>query len=345
MIWKRPRRPPVSAGREMLRDVEERIRSRSVDVVAGPLELIHERGHALVRAAMISTRRWRLKTSALCVGLPAVVFVAALALSLSRAGRPAAGWVAGAFACVWPLIAFLGAALGAGGAVVAERQDATAVQLVLTPVGKRAIAASKVLPAALPYVLGVVAALPVYVLAGGAEPLVAREAIPTPLLLWPLRMVAPILGFGPPVFNVATAATGLGMCLTDLLLVWAAAHWGAAYGVRLGEFPLLAVGMLWRLGITALYLLGCLLGVGGATAALYFTFGVVLSIFSQTLALVLVIGLGMLAFVWLWKRYCLIWPVRMVLGEFTHFDELVQDDFRPRPLRGWEILGSYGERT
>jgi hypothetical protein len=48
---------------------------------------------------------------------------------------------------------------------------------------------------------------------------------------------------------------------------------------------------------------------------------------------------------WLWKRYVIARPVRMVLGELTHFDRLAYDEYRAAPLRGWELLPEYGART
>jgi hypothetical protein len=346
IVWKRPR--PVSADKaeELLADVEQRVESVSRDRAAGPLALLQEMGHPMFRAAMKSSRRDRTIAGLACAGLPLVVFVAVVFAAASPIGPRVAGWAAGLFASLWPLVCFVGAAVGAGAGVIHERERLTAVPLVLTPMPKRVIAAAKVIPAALPYVCGAAAAMPLLALAGAVEPLSIRGGIPTPLVIWPLRVAAPFCGgFSPLRLTLPGVFVGVLMCVTDVITVWAAAHWGAAYGVRLGRLPLLAGAVAWRWVLTFLYFGLCTVGAAAVTYVLSLTVGVVLALFSYRLAVVVVAGIGLVLFVIAWRRYVLDWPVRMVLSEFSHFDELAQDDFQPRPLRGWEIFSSYGERT
>ena len=53
-----------------------------------------------------------------------------------------------------------------------------------------------------------------------------------------------------------------------------------------------------------------------------------------------------LVVLWLFVRYfLLVMPLKVALKEFTYFDWLAFDDYRPAPLRGWSLFFEYGERT
>jgi len=345
--WKRPRRAPTAAAEEMLEDVARRARARSEDRAAGWPDLLRERGHPLVRAALRSGRGRRQVLTAALVAVPLWAFAAALATAVQPETGELAGWAIGIFACLWPTVCFLGAGLAAGAAVIDERERGTALQLVLTPVGKRPIAAAKVLPAVRIFLPAAAAGLPACLLAGSSAPFLFDGVVPTPLVLWPLRLLAPLAGFEAPRLGAMGPLAGLAMSAGDVIAVWAAAHWGAAYGVRLGSLPLVAAALLWRLCLTAIYLAGVLLAIvaGGIAAALLL--GCVISL--NRVAGMAVLAALALAGLWFLARCCRRYfvdePVRTVLAEFTHFDTLALDDYQPSPLRGWEILGFYGERT
>jgi hypothetical protein len=347
MNWTRPRPAPAAAVDDLFEDVASRTRARSEDAAAGWLELVHQREHPLVQAALRSgrPRRHALTTAlvAAALGISAAVFSLAFRPELG----PLPGWVAGLFVCLWPTVCFLGAGLTAGAAVIDERERGTAMQLVLTPLGKRPIAASKVLPALLLFLPAAAAALPAYLPAASARPFLEHEVLPTPMVLWPLRLLAPVAGFEAPEAHFMAIPTGLAMWAVDLAAVWAAAHWGAAYGVRLGSLPLVAAALLWRTVLTALYLVGVMLVIALVVSVLFAALGCLFSVAN----LVGWLFLGALVLAGMWylfrccRRYFVSAPVRAVLYEFTHFDDLAMDDYRPRPLRGWEIIRFYGERT
>jgi len=345
IVWKRLRKAPESSREDLYGDLNDRLRARAEDAGAGVLDMLYELRHPLVRAAMKTSRRRRAIAGACFAGVPALVFLAAVVLAVDSATAPAAGWLVGIYACFWPLVAFIGVSLDAGAAVVSEREGHTAAQLVLTPVPKRPIAASKILPAVFPYLVGMLGALPVLILAGSTHPFFFRQSLPTPLVLWPLRLAAPFFGCGQITPSVPGFLTGLLMWFTDGITVWAAAHWGAAYGVRLGRTPLVALAMAWRLLATLVYL-ALALAVTCATGLIVFlTAGSILGLFSPVLAVIVVSAGALWVFIALWRRYYLGGPVRVVLTEFTYFDSLARDDFEPRPLRGWSLLLPYGERT
>jgi hypothetical protein len=342
--WKRPRPAPAEAFGDMLGDVARRTGAMRDDRLAGFLEMVYEIHQPLVRAALRTGRgRRRLFSAGLAV-VPVLAFGAALLMGLFPAAAPWAAWLTGLFVCLWPTACFLGAGLAAGAAVVDERERGTAIQLVLTPIGKRPIAASKVLPAAWTFLPAALAGLPVCVLAGSSAPFLADGWIPV-ALPWPLRFLQLTGGVEPPEPALMALVSGALMCASDLALVWAAAHWGAAYGVRLGRLPLVAGALAWRACLTGFYMLALLLTAVAACGLVGFTVGMFVGLFHPAAGVALVVAAGAWVFLRYWRRYFLVWPVQAVLVEFTHFDELAQDDHQARPLRGWEILAPYGERT
>ncbi len=345
IVWKRFRRTPEVSREDIYGDLAERLRARSEDQSAGVLDMLCEIRHPLVRAALKASRRRRNIAGASYAGFSALVFLVAVVLTVDPTTAPAAGWLVGIYVCLWPLVAFIGASLDAGAAVVSEREQHTAAQLVLTPINKRPIAASKILPAVFPYLIGMLGALPVFILAGSTHPFLYEYQWPTPLVLWPARMFAPLLGCEEITPSMAGFFIGLLMWFTDAISIWAGAHWGAAYGVRLGRTPLVALAMTWRLLATLLYLAFTVVATYITGLIVLFSVGFILGLFSKVLAIVVVSAGSLYVFISLWRRYFLSGPTRIVLTEFTHFDTLAQDDFEPRPLRGWALLMPYGDRT
>jgi hypothetical protein len=139
---------------------------------------------------------------------------------------------------------------------------------------------------------------------------------------------------------VVALINGLFMWLTDLGLVWAAAHWGAAYAVRLGQLWLAALYLAGRLALTTLLLLGCAVLATVAGLLPFAVTAILVNIRSQKfielthnvglLAAALLIGL--LVFAVLFRRV-IVGAVRMALVEFAWFDRLADDEFAPR-LKG-----------
>jgi len=303
----------------------------------GPLELLHAGDHALVRAMMISTRRWRTRLVAVnsAIALLACLAVGAGFLLEGSRAMGYAGKAGAAFLCVWPLAMLLGAALRSAGRVVAERTEGTAIQLVLTPLEKRSIAAAMVLPHAAPFLWGLAAALPLYVLVGGS---LNWGALPSPWVFWPFRFaVVPFTEIKP---TASGAVTGLIMCATDVALVWAALHWGAAYAVRVASLTALGPYLLWRLLLTTLLSGLCYLALGLVAAGLWLA---VRFVGDEAIRVTGALIVGFLA-LGLWWRFLLPRTVKFTLQEFAHFDRLADEEFRIKPVRFFSMFRDYGER-
>jgi len=329
-------RLPLEGEEDWYARVAEAVRAAN----PGALTLWRERKHPLVRAAMTIARKRRAVLRAICVGIPLAAVLAEGFLDTWMDPRMAPGvyQFIGWFACLWPTVCILGAAWSAAASVTDERDNDTAIQLVLTPLPRRVIAAARVLPAAWPFLWGLVAALPIYLCAGGLHPLLVYH-LPTPLLIWPFRLCAPA---GPFRVDDDTAALGslVGtlMFATDVAMLWAAAHWGTAYAVRLGRLPLTALYLVGRLAIASLWLLPCaILTAALASFGIGFLSGIGAGVDVDAWVLAGVPGLVLFAIVW--YRVVLRAPVRMALEEFAYFDRLADEEFVPRyrKAKGWAI--------
>jgi hypothetical protein len=296
------------------------------------LLLLDERGGPLVRAMLTSTRRARRRGGAVAAGVPLLVWIALLVdvetLTLLPSGVPEA--VAGWFACLWPLLLFLGAAAAAAAATVSERESGGAVQLVLTPVSKREIAASKVLPAALIFLPGALAALPLCVWLGGSRSLLLFDRFPAVQAAWPIRGFIPMFDSSWELeLTPVSFVNGLVMCAGDLCAVWAGAHWGAGLGVRLGRLPLALLFLVPRalllVPLTALIWVASW-GPGSALGSAVVEDGTRLAP-ALSLLLASLIGLPIFGLCWWFVLYLL--PVSGCLENFERFDRLADDDFRP----------------
>jgi hypothetical protein len=302
--------------------------------VGGPLELLASANHPLVRATMTSTRAWRRRLTSFNAG--AALLVGAVAVTVESVDPSVAAVVVGLFISAWPLVMLLGGALRAASRVVAERTEGTALQLVLTPLEKRPIAAAMVLPHAGPFLWGILATLPLYVWAGGGQ--TRFGFMPPPWIFWPFRFGAiPYLQLE---FTTVGVICGAVMCLTDLALVWAAVHWGAAYAVRLASLAPLAFYLVWRLVFTALVFAffygGFSVLVGGASLA--FT-----TVDAPLLYLLVSLVCAFVAWA-VWWKFLLPRTVRLTLEEFGHFDRLADEEFEVKPVRFFSWFRDYGER-
>jgi hypothetical protein len=289
-----------------------------------PLSLLAEGNNVLVRAEFRRTRRRRWLLTAACVGAPLALFVLARVIG-GESEDPSAwsfrysaeSWVrlgVVTFVSFWPLAMFLGAVLSTATAVLSDRTEETAFQVVLTPVSGEAIAAARILPRVRPFLWGVLAAAPLYFWAGSAEVLSFGGRGLSPLAFWPFRMVAPFLwNAGGMETSGAGVIAGIFMVPADAGMVWAGAHWGACYAVWLGSLPGTMLYLAWRLFyISVTFILWCLLtlilvglGLGGLAAFLQ---GALL--------------LGIL-YRFPWRE-----AVRMALEEFSRYDRLCDDEFR-----------------
>jgi hypothetical protein len=286
------------------------------------------RRHFLVRAEARCTRRGRRTATAFCVGAPLLVMI--LAVLVYGAGGTLAGWdevqswtsaAAFSFVCCWPLLMVMGAALSTSMAVLAERSGEIALQIVLTPVSGDAIAAAKILPRVRPFLWGVAAALPLYLWAGGSETLTFGGLGLNPLafpLLRPLALLAP--GGPTPTHSLGGWIGGIFMLLADAGTVWAAAHWGACYAVWLGNLTGTMLFLAWRFFYQSLTFSmwwlpfsTCLLASRSGDPALG-----ALAVSFQ--------GFALLALLWFfpWRG-----ATQMTLEEFSRYDRLADDDFRP----------------
>jgi len=324
-----------------------------------PFELLAERRHALVGAEARRTKRKRLAATGVCAGVPLVAFVACALLSSANSGSgysrldTVVGQVVGLFVSFWPLVCYLGAALTSAGAVMEEIEQETALQLVLTPIPARPLAAAKILPRVRPYLWGVVALLPLYVWAGATTPMAIGPrgdiAVPSPLIFWPLRMATifyedwdlthPLMG---------CLVSGPLMCLFDATLVWTAALWGAVFAV--GSRGLLRTAARLALHVFLTSLVVCLCLLGGLVAAMLPASCA--SVFSQgqdpaplIIGAILGVALGLLVFGFLWWRVILCRPAEEVLTAFQAFDRLANEEFNvglPRWVEGAVKRGAMG---
>lgn len=356
-------RPPRISPETALALVEDQHRRHEAflrDLRAGPFALLAERNHPLVRAEMRRTRRSRWAATAVCVAVPLAVFVVLLLAqellhrSNSHSVVKSAGWIlmldtgvafAHWFACFWPLVMFLGAALRAAGAVLAERSDETAVQIVLTSMPKRAIAAAKILPYASPFLCGALAALPLYILEVDSLHLhgPVADAFSYGFIIWPLRMfAAPAVDRSwPPELGAHHLVSAGLMCFADLGAIWAAVHWGAALAVR--KRSLRHAGRPLILNVVRMCLATCpVCTVWALTMILDPAFG--------TGAVLAPTVLGLLAFALLlslsWWLLVLRHATRSVMESFAWFDYLAMEEGdRPPGARDEEVLGDTWDET
>ena len=358
-------RPVVEdAGEEAV--VLGRHAARIRDETAGPFALLAERGHPLVRALLRHHGRGSRGLAVVCGALPlltwaALLLVAAHAEEWWPAGpanpqSPLLAIVtaaAGGFAAIWPGVCFLGAAWRAAGTVIDERARNSALQLVLTPMPMRPIAASKILPAVWPFLLGALAAAPLLVWVGDSPAVMAvmeheGGVFLLPSAVWPLRLFTLAayeqwqLSLTPP-----GLIAGLFMALSDAALVWAAAHWGAAFAVRWnGRLIGVAFSLAWRTVLLAAVALGCWLAsmplVGIAMFFMEKTLQgeATLTVMLLRAALALLQAATMGFLLWFWP---LRGATRRALREFSYFDRLADDEARPgrqRTITGrrwWEV--------
>ncbi len=336
-----------------------------------PFELLAERRHPLVRAELRRTRRGRRIAAAVCAAIPLLLFLLALVTFPNRYVRDddmggydlwpsLMGLPIGLFVCFWPLVMYLGAAWSAAGAVTEEIDGDTALQLTLTPIPARPLAAAKILPRVRPYLWGILAALPLYMWVGGSEPFIIGIA-PTPLVLWPLRSFAPLWAMNWRLEASGAGVLGIGplMCLTDLSLVWAAALWGAAFAIRERSLLRVALRLAVQIFLTAIVVGLCLLGglvLGLLPLSCVTIFGEV----GEGVVLVAGLSLAVLAggafFAFLWWQTLLRRPADEVLTAFQAFDRLANEEFRlvalpwrEQPARGQLVTwrpetGSEGPR-
>jgi hypothetical protein len=236
-----------------------------------------------------------------------------------------------AFAGLWPLAMYLGAAISAASAVTEEIELETALQLVLTPVASRPLAAAKILPRVRPYLWGIVAALPLYALVGSSSGLLGEGVIPLPTLVWPFRLVAPLVYQG----EMKLSALGILviaplMCILDMSLVWAAAHWGAVFAIRHRRLLPTVVHLIIHLPLTAAAAGLCVIGAGLA-AMLPVSCAIAGSGSGSELFAGLCIAAGVLAgtatLAFLWWHVVLVRPAEEALTAFQAFDRLANAEF------------------
>jgi len=326
-------REPHWSGDEVFADLVERADRIRRESQAGPMAVLTEREHPVVRGAMRSSRRERRVSGTVCLGVPLLVFLATLLAA--DASRPVVGGyspaeLAGAFLCVWPLACFLGAALRASGGVLDEVRRNTVLQLVLTPLPARPLAAAKIVPAAQPFLLGIFASLPLYLALGGSDLLLGDETVALPMVFWPLRLLAGLWALlGPSSWEFRPSGPGAiaggFMCLADLGMVWAAANWGASYAVRLRglgtSLAYVGVRLLIAAGLQILFWLPMSISWGGDYSD--YRLPVRMVCLGLQLALMLVL---------LWwfvvRRAAL-----RAISEFAYFDRLADEEFIPRYVR------------
>jgi hypothetical protein len=330
------------------------MRGRSRLQTINPLALWAERSHPLVRAELKRGRRRRWTLTGLAVGTP-LVFAGALAalMALPELGEAwgladaaAVGW----FVAFWPLALALLAGAGAADAVISERTEETAMQLVLTPLPRRILAAAKILPHLRAPLVGMLAALPFYLLIGATDGFYLQGVFP-----W-LTALSPVRAWQAAWMDISRwnleltpggCAMGLFMWATDLGLVWAAAHAGAEEGVRrlgLIRAVLGLVGSAVALATLCWLAVGLITAVLGTAALLVF---LLVKVFSGPLAEQLwevlwipMMLLGIPAFLAVWWRLVVQLPVLNALEAFAWFDVVFDDEFRRRPTEGWRYFPS-----
>jgi hypothetical protein len=326
--WARNRELP---GAWAARRAREIARGRRVS----PLLLLDYLDHPLVRAHMTSTRRRRRCALAVCAAIPAAAWLVTLVLLASHGPSLLLARMAAAFLWFWPLVMFLGGVMAPAAGTVAERESGTAIQLVLSRIKRRPIAAAKVLPYAPVFTIGVLAALPLYVMIGSSGALLIDGEVPNLLSFWPWRALALGSGDWRITFTPLGAMLGVMACVSDAAAAWAAAHWGAGMAVRLGNMVLVGVFTvmaLARLLLGTLVIWGVSLLVGAAAA-------VALEMLTRAVAEVGVRDSQAVLWATVWgsAAYCAglwlflrMWPVRYALAGFEHFDRLADEEFQPR---------------
>jgi hypothetical protein len=307
------------------------------DEGAGVFVLLSERHHPLVAAERRRTRRRNRRTLAVCLAAPLAVLGAVWMLS---AADPTSAWVdigqlrwdiLAVFAVLWPLAMILGAAWRSASATLAEQSEETALQLVLTPVRKRTIAAAKVLPHVRPFLWGVLAAMPLYLLAGSTEPFWIEDNVPSVLVPLPWRILASLgslgslsMDCGSMDLSIPGTMAGLLMAATDLGLVWAAAHWGAGLAVKTINLPMVGLRILLRLLLVGLMLALYLPPVMLVALLTYPPAQWLFSHGEKT-----AIAMAVLTFLGFWWVYPLRNAVRGCLMDFAAFDRLAMDPEDP----------------
>jgi hypothetical protein len=311
----------------------------------GPFELISERHHPIVRieSRRIASRNRILRIFMVLVPVLFSIVVLALLLSERQAFRDLfsgymARWYGPAFfiyLALWPLICFVGAAISTSGAVLEEISSNTAMQLVLTPLPARPLAAAKILPRVKPFLLGILCSLPIYIF---CSIFVLTVALP-----WPLRMVllfGDFRGGGSPWFY--GIVMGLGMGLMDLLIVWCGALWGAASAIAHRSLLKVIVYMGWRLLLLGLQVTFCALPALIPTGLVYFSIqgggGTILGSLLGILGLALSFAI-LLALMWI---VVLENQAQRVLLAFQGFDRLANVEFPGMDVRSFSGYRRFG---
>lgn len=328
---------PASAGppavRHLIRrrtSLRERLRAWARRAAVGPLELLSGRRHPMVRAEMRRARRANLVAGIACAVAPllacaAAALAAAPSPVLSTSGRI----FSAVFVALWPVVLLTGAAMRSAGAVLAEREDDTAIQIVLTLMPKSAIAAAKVVPHAVPFLWSAVATLPLYSLVG-EQLLFHGERWPAVASVWPLRLLGLTDWEAPADFTARGFALGALMSLTDAGLVWMAAHWGAALAVRTGSLVqviLRLAGRLLLLGLLFLFY------HGAACMGYLLVLNICAFLPDRIVRDAPTLWFSLPFFLALWWLYPLGDAGRSTLSAFAWFDWLAMDQFE-RHKRG-----------
>lgn len=293
-----------------------------------PFELFLEYRHPLVRAEFRRTRKARRVQAAFLVGTPLAALLASLLLMPLEPVLTAvtASW----FAALWPAVLMTGAALATAGAINEEMEQETALQLVLTPLPARPLTAAKVLPRLMPFVLGAAAAVPVCVLACACECFLGDGSAPTPLLVWPCRMLAVFFPANVVGFSLLSAgAAAVAMCCTDVLLVWLAALGGVRVAIRHRRRLRTVMALPVLLGRLALLsLLATILGSALVSAVgLPLIYAVDNPAFARAAAAFLTIPIGTTAFMLAMWGLALNRASLAALGAMQAFDRLANEEY------------------
>ncbi len=319
--WARPDPAPEGWA---ARKARQHARARRIS----PFLLLDYRADPLVRAHMISTRKRRWAGGAACAAVPLAAFAALAFLENASFDEFPAAWLAGAFLCSWPLAMFVGGAIASASSTIAERDRGSAIQLVLTSIGRRPIAAAKVLPCAPPFLVGAAAALPFYLWAGGSPALFVNSELPGLLAAWPWRFLALLMPDWQLEVTGVGILAGLAMWVSDLAIVWAGLHWGAGYAVRLGRLVLVGLYLVQGTAILAAYTAvawGLAFVVG-----LIFSVPLLVATAGEEIVVAWAVLWGGLAFTAGWWFYLRFGPVAAALAGFEHFDRLADEEFKPR---------------
>jgi hypothetical protein len=315
------------------------------------LGLLRRWRHPFVLAHFRMARRGMVAGTLACVlAVPLAVGTIAGLRRVPGTGNPA-GIGAVIFVCVFPLIMAAAAALGSAAAVLAETRGDTAAHVAMTGLDRRTLAAAKVLPSLLPPLAGMLVALPAYMWLGASPRLGAflgdagDLVLPAMAGLQPLRLVWLLPGMESqwdPSPGLAACGLGLTMWATDLGLVWAAGHRGAALALRHQRLDRVAAWLAISLGAlgAAVLAVGVLLLPAVLLAAA--VVGLVLITFATAemlpgLALTIWAAVMLLG----WAEVTLRAPVRDALEAFAWFDSVLGPDFRPpsprAPATSWAL--------